>query len=465
MRRAFLVPALLLAAAGIHAADAASPAGSDERAAAHALEILKRSIVFKTVEGEGQIPAYADYLKSVLVAGGFPADSIVFTPMGETGTLVMRWEGSDKSKKPLIYSGHMDVVAARQEDWGRDPFMPVVENGYLFGRGAIDDKFDTSVVIATLIELKRSGFVPGRTIVMALSGDEETDMKTTRALAKQLAGAEMVLNGDGGGGLLDEKTGKPLVYSLQGAEKTYADFEIAVTNPGGHSSRPSKDNAIYELARIIDRIAAYDFPAQQNKFTRAFFAASARQTPGQLGDAMRRFSENPRDQQAIDLLSANSEYVGQVRTTCVATMLSGGHALNALPQRATVSVNCRIFPGTSIESVTQTLTSVIADPKASVTVLDDPTASDPSPMRKDVMDAVAKAVHLRYPGLPIVPGQASGASDNLHFRAQGIPSYALGGLFLKASDEFTHGRNERVPVDAVGGAVLHWKSLLTDLAG
>jgi acetylornithine deacetylase/succinyl-diaminopimelate desuccinylase-like protein len=401
----------------------------------------------------------------VLVKGGFSASDIVFTPIGETGTLELNWQGSDPSLKPIVISDHMDVVAADPKDWTRDPFTAVVENGYIFGRGAIDDKFDDAMVITTLIQLRQEGFKPKRTIHLALSGDEETEMKTAQALAQKLKGAEIVLNGDGGGGVLSED-GKPMVYGLQAGEKTYADFEIAFASPGGHSSRPGpvSENAIYRLAKAIDRIAAYQFPPQSNELTIAYLKATAERTSGPLGDAMKRFAANPKDAEAAATLSADPEYVGQVRTTCVATMLSGGHALNALPQKATVSVNCRIFPGVKIPDVEATLKQVVADPSATFTVLGEPTSSDASPLSPMIMDAMKKAVPANQPGVPIVPSMAAGASDSLYFRAVGIPSYGISGAFMKPSDDFAHGLNERAPVAAIPGALRQWHSLLTTLA-
>jgi acetylornithine deacetylase/succinyl-diaminopimelate desuccinylase-like protein len=241
----------------------------------------------------------------------------------------------------------MDVVEAKAADWVRDPFTAVVENGYVYGRGASDMKLDVTMLVSTLVRLKAEGFKPSRDIILALSGDEETDMLTSQALAKQLAGAEFALNADAGGGVLDEAN-KPVVYALQAGEKTYADFDITITNPGGHSSRPNKTNAIYDLAKMIDKIGAYQFAPQANELTRAYLKASGLKTPGELGQAMLRYAADPTDKAASDRLSAEPEYIGQVRTTCVATMLRGGHALNALPQAATVSVNCRIMPGVAI---------------------------------------------------------------------------------------------------------------------
>ena len=429
--------------------------------AADALALLEKSISFRTVEGQGQVPAYAQFLAQRLEAGGLPAADIKVTPMGETATLVARFRGNG-SKRPLLISAHMDVVEARAADWERDPFTPVVENGYLFGRGADDNKFDVAMIVTTILQLKAEGFRPARDIILALSGDEETSMLTTRALARQFPDAEFVLNGDGGGGKLDTD-GKPLVYDLQAGEKTYADFEFTFTSPGGHSSRPSGKNAIAQLARAIERIAAYHFPPQRNERTRASLTATGQRTPGPVGEAMLRFAATG-DPQAAAELALHPDTVGQIGTTCVPTMLRGGHAHNALPQAATVSVNCRIFPGVSVESVRDKLVEVIADPQVKVAVLGDPSASDASPLRADIVAAVTRAVHARAPGLPIVPSMSAGATDSLHFRAAGIPSYGVSALFMRSEDAFAHGLNERVPLAAIDGALVQWHTLLTELA-
>jgi acetylornithine deacetylase/succinyl-diaminopimelate desuccinylase-like protein len=450
---ALFTPALLIATLPAHAAT--TTPSSD------ALDLLAKSISYRTVEGQGQVPAYARFLAGRLEAGGIPSADIAVTPMGETATLVARYRGTG-AKRPLVISAHMDVVEARAADWERDPFTPVIENGFLFGRGADDNKFDVAMIVTTILRLKAEGFRPARDIILAFSGDEETDMLTTRALAKQFPDAEFVLNGDGGGGKLDAN-GKPLVYDLQAGEKTYADFEFTFTNPGGHSSRPSGDNAIAQLARAIVRIAAYRFPPQRNELTRASLTATGQRTPGPVGEAMLRFAETG-DAKAAAELAKHADTVGQIGTTCVPTMLRGGHAHNALPQSATVSVNCRIFPGVSVESVRDRLVEVIADPQVKVTVLGDPSASDASPLRADIVAAVTKAVHARAPGLPIVPSMSAGATDSLHFRAAGIPSYGVSALFMRSEDAFAHGLNERVPLAAIDGALVQWHSLLTELA-
>ena len=434
----------------------------DAKQSAAALEMYKTSIGYRTVQGQGQIPAYAAYLKKALVEGGFADADITIEKIGETAALTARYRGNG-SKKPMLLSGHMDVVEAKAADWVRDPFTAVVENGYVYGRGASDMKFDVVMLVSTLIRLKQEGFKPSRDIVLALSGDEETDMFTSQALSRQLAGAEFAINGDAGGGLLDD-AGKPVVYQVQAGEKTYADFDITITNPGGHSSRPGATNAIYDLAKIIDRIGAYRFPAQPNELTIGYFKATGAKTPGPLGQAMLAYANNPADTAASDLLSAEPEYIGQVRTTCVATMLRGGHALNALPQAATVSVNCRIMPGVSIATIKTTLQTIIANPDATITVLGEPTASDASPLRTDVMGAIRTAIDRRAPGLPIVPQMSPGATDSLHFRAAGIPSYGLSGMFMNPADDYAHGLNERAPVAAIDGALDQWHTVISVLA-
>lgn len=451
--------ALLLASCLAPAAGAADPALQ-----AQALEILQKSIAFRTVQGAGQMPAYAEYLKGILVDAGYAAADIRIQPVADTATLVARYRGRDAGKNPLLIIGHMDVVEAKREDWTRDPFVPVIENGYVFGRGSVDNKFEVSMIVATLAKLKRAGWEPERDVILALSGDEETTMDSTRALAAEFKHAELVLNGDAGGGLLSED-GKPVIYGLQAGEKTYADFTISFTDPGGHSSRPGKSNAIYKLAAALQRLEAYQFPVMQNELTRAYFMASAPNTPGPVGEAMKRFAADPTDASAIETLAADAEYVGQLRTTCVATMADAGHAPNALPQKAAATINCRIFPGTSSKSIGETLAKIVDDPAAVVARLADGSIdSAASPLRPELVAQITQVVHARFPDVPIVPSMSAGATDSMHFRAVGVPSYGVSGLFMKASDDFAHGLNERVPVAAIDGALTHWDSLLKAVA-
>lgn len=429
---------------------------------AMAKDVLMKSVAFRTVAGEGQVPRLAAYYAGILRQAGFAAGDIEIMPIGETAALAATIRGSDSALKPLLMIGHMDVVAANRADWKRDPFVPVEENGYIFGRGAEDNKYDVAMMVTVLAQLKKAGWRPRRTVTLLLSGDEETHMATTRALAEKYRDAELLLNGDGGGGLLDED-GRAVLYQLQAGEKTYADFEIAFTDPGGHSGAPTSGNPIYRLARAIDRIAAYRFAPMRNALTQASLSLSADRIGGPAGEAMRRYAWTG-DRKAADLLSKYPEFAGQVRTTCVATMAQAGHALNALPQSAKVSINCRIFPGVAIDAVKAELTQAIDDPSAAITTLDDPRASDASPLRADVVKAVRDAVSARYPGIPVIPSMSAGATDSLYFRALGVPGYGVSSLFQRGEDGFAHGLDERVPVAGIAGALDQWERVVKALA-
>jgi carboxypeptidase PM20D1 len=443
--------------------------GPNPQAEAQALELLKRGIAFKTVTGEGnETFQYATYLKEQLVAGGFADEDVTITKLEDTAYMVARYRGTGKAKngaKPIYISGHMDVVAANPKDWQRDPFTPVIENGYIFGRGATDMKYDLSTMIATLIQLKREGYKPARDLVLLASGDEESQMKTTKALAEQNHDGELLLNVDGGGGSIGDD-GKPLGYGIDGAEKSYADFELTFTNPGGHSSAPRPSNAIYELAHALTNIGNFYFPGQVNDITRASLTAQAdSEDDPATAAAIRAFLKDQNDAAALAALRARPGYIGQIGTTCVATELSGGHAPNALPQRATANINCRIFPGVDRKDVMAKLAEVAGDPKMTIREIEAGALDSPaSPLRPDVMNAVSKAIHARFPGVKVVPGQSSGASDSMYFRARGIPSYGISPIFMKGSDSFSHGLNERTPLSEIAPSIVYYKSVLKDLA-
>jgi carboxypeptidase PM20D1 len=450
-----------MAASGAQAAPATHP-----QAEAQALDLAKKAIALRSVAGPGnQTPQVAALYKDALVKGDFGANDITITPVDDTAYLIARWPGSDPSLKPLVISGHMDVVEAKPADWKRDPFTPVVENGYLFGRGATDMKLDGTLAIASLIELKREGYKPRRDIVLEFSGDEETNMKTSGIIAGKLANAELVLNIDGGGGTLDEKTSKPEYFTWQGAEKTYADFQLTVANPGGHSSEPRKDNAIDQLAAALVRIGNYRFTPELSPLTRAYFTEAAKYEDPKTGAAMKAFAANPADKTAIETLAADPAMVGKIGTTCVATMINGGHALNALPQHAEANINCRIFPGHSPASIMAKLQKVAAEPVVQFKdVTQGSVANDASPMRPDFTAAVTKAMALVYPGTPVFPSMASGASDSMWFRYHHVPSYGASPIFIKDSDEFSHGLNERTPIANIPPAINYYLSLVSDLS-
>jgi acetylornithine deacetylase/succinyl-diaminopimelate desuccinylase-like protein len=361
----------------------------------------------------------------------------------------------------------MDVVAANRADWQRDPYTLIEENGYFYGRGTYDDKQGVAALTATFLRLKSEKFVPTRDLIIYFSGDEETAQASTADAAKNhrdLINAEFALNADAGAGTLDEKTGQPLYYAFQTAEKTYADFTLTARNPGGHSSLPRADNAIYDLAEALGKLRSFKLPVRWNDTTIASLRLAGKQEPGELGKALTRFAMNPRDEAAAELLANEPSYIGQTRTTCVPTLLNGGHATNALPQSATANVNCRIFPGEGIEEVRQALQGVVGT-GIEVKVVGEPLWSDASPLRSDVIGAVTKAVRLIHPDVPVVPSQSAGATDGLVFRSIGIPTYGVDGNFIKGSDDFSHGLNERLPVRSFYDSLTYWHALLSDLAG
>ena len=434
---------------------------------ADARAIFEKLISIRSSEGYAQVPVLAQYLADRFRAAGFPEDDIHILPSGETASLVVRYRGNGKGGKPILLLAHMDVVTAKPEDWERDPFKLVEENGYFFGRGTQDMKAEIALIAATFLRLKGEKFVPTRDLIIAFTGDEETHMDTARELAtkyRALTDAEFALNGDGGGGSLDSDAGRPEYYRLQGAEKSYASFSLTARNQGGHSSQPRPDNAIYELADALKALQGYSFPVMWNEWTIGSFQAAAGATPGELGQAMAKFAANPGDPDAAAVLARTPSMIGRTRTTCVATMLTGGHADNALPQSASATVNCRIFPGTSVAEVRDSLQQVVGD-KIQVKVLGEPHSSPPSPMREDVMAAVTKAVRASYPGTLIVPDMAPYATDGSILRGAGIPTYGVSSLFMKPTDEFAHGLNERLPVSAFYAGLNHWYVLLKTLAG
>ncbi len=438
-----------------------------------ALEIYRTSITYRTATPHGQVPALATYLADQFRAGGFADEDIHVLPFvtsegEETAALVVRYRGDGSSRQtPILLLAHMDVVDALPEDWERDPFTLIEEDGYFFGRGTFDDKFGTTMLTSTFLRLRAEGFQPTRDLIIAFTGDEETEQATTRGLVTSfgdLTDAEFALNADAGGGILDDAA-NAVSYLLQAAEKTYATFELTTRNPGGHSSLPRADNAIYELAHALLKIEAFRFPVRSSEITRRYFEVTGRARSGELGEAMRQFAANPNDGEAADVLYSYPAQVGFTRTTCVATMLQGGHAENALPQSATATVNCRIFPGVEVDEVQATLQRVVENDQLQIEVLGDPVPSLASPLRGDIIAAVTTAVHAIHPATPIIPYMSSYSTDGLEIRAGSIPTYGTMGLFIREDDDFTHGLNERVPVRSFYGALEFWHVLLTELAG
>ena len=432
------------------------------------LEIFTRIIGVETSKNLGNVPEVANYLADELIAAGFPEEDVEVAPLGETASLIARYRGDGSSgKAPILLLGHMDVVEALAQDWERPPFELTRDDTYFYARGSVDNKFGVAQLTSTFIRLKKEGFVPNRDLIIAFSGDEESGMTTTRMLAHEredLAEAEFALNSDAGGGDLSSD-GKPVVYLKQAAEKTFVTWEMTVRNPGGHSSRPRPDNAIYDLADAITRIQRYQFPVRWSEMTLDFFRETGNQLGGELGSAMIQFADNPQDKAAADRLSIESSYVGTTRTTCVVTMLRAGHAENALPQSATATVNCRVFPGVPVAEIEQVLRQVVGNEAIEFKQLDEATESPISELRPDVFAAVSKAVHARYPDVKVIPFMESGGTDGMHFRKAGIPAWAVSGLFMNPDEMYAHGLNERLPIKAFYDALDHWSIILRELAG
>lgn len=438
-----------------------------------ALALYRTIIGMRTAEGQEMVPTMAAYLADQFRAAGFPEDDIHVLPhLSDEGepvaSFVMRWRGDGSSgNEPVLFTGHMDVVDALPEDWERDPFSLTEEDGMFFARGTADDKVGIAHLVSTFLRLKAEGFVPTRDMIIGFTGDEETGMVTTRALVNEhidLTRAEFALNADAGGGALSEEDGSILYYEVQTAEKTYVTYELTVTNPGGHSSRPTTTNAIYDLADALKNIQAYRFPVMVNDATKLFFERASEFEPGEVGAAMRALAADPNDADAAEVLWNEPSFVGTTRTTCVATMLRAGHAENALPQSATATVNCRLFPGVTVDEVEAKLQE-LAGPDVGIVVLGDPTPSSASPLRDDVIAAVEAGLSVTYPETTIIPYMSSGGTDGMHFRAAGIPTYGITGVFMKGSDGFAHGLNERIPVRSFFDGLEFWKAVIHEVAG
>jgi acetylornithine deacetylase/succinyl-diaminopimelate desuccinylase-like protein len=430
-------------------------------------EIYERSIAFQTVPGRNQSPQMAAYLEQQFRAAGFT--DVTVRPHDDTAALILRWPAARPSnRKAILLMAHMDVVEARREDWSRDPWRLIEEGGYFYGRGTLDDKQGVTAITTALLRLRAEGFQPNREIVVLFTGDEEysgngADNAANRWL--DLSTIDFALNGDAGGGAYLEN-GTLLGFGIQTAEKIYQSFNFTATNPGGHSSRPRADNAIYDLSRTLQRLERHRFEPMLNETTRGYFTHRATTAEPPLRDAIRRWLANPNDGEAADLIEANPTEVGLTRTRCVATMLQGGHAENALPQMARATVNCRMFPGTDPATVLATLRQIAAPDNVAVEPVEAARPSDASPLREDVLAAYTEAVRARHPGAAIVPDMSTGATDGLYFRQRGLPVYGVEGAWIVSPvDERAHGRDERLPVRAFYNDIDHWTDMIRRLAG
>ena len=463
--------ALSLAAPGAASAQTAEPPKIVRPDQLAFRDLYKELVEINTTLSVGSCTAAAEAMGARLKAAGFPESDVkvvVADGHPKEGSLVAVLHGTDPKSKPMLLLAHIDVVEANRADWTRDPFKLVEENGYFFGRGTSDDKAQAAIWVDSLIRLKQSGFKPKRDIKMALTcGEESEGYNGIEDLVKNhrpLVDAEFALN-EGADGLLDEHD-KPVVLEVQAGEKVYQDFTLTVTNPGGHSSRPVPANAIYQLSAALDRIGAYAFPPRFNDATRGYFTKmQARVSPAQAA-AMKALVADVNDAAALKVVTADPMWNSMLRTTCVATMVSAGHAPNALPQRATANVNCRILPGTPVEEVRGKLAELAGDPAVAVTLAHEPNSvSPPPPLTPMIMGPIEKEAAKLWPGVPIVPILLTGATDGVHTNAAGIPTYGVSGLFGSSDGDGIHGLNERMRVKSLYEGRDFLYALIKDYAG
>jgi acetylornithine deacetylase/succinyl-diaminopimelate desuccinylase-like protein len=432
--------------------------------------MLEHLVNVPSVKGRGRVPELAHWLAEQYRAHGFAMEDIRVIPYGETAALMARWRAPGKpDARPIMVMAHLDVVEALPEDWKEaQPFQFSEKDGYYYGRGTSDIKQGVAATTIALFELKEAGFTPRRDIVVFYTGDEETGGEGARLGAtewRDLLDVEFGLNTDAGGGSR-APDGHFISFTLQSAEKTYASYTFIARNRGGHSSEPRPDNAIYELADALRRLAVYRFEPALNDTTRAYFAERQKSETGPLGNAMRAWLANPADGKAADVIEAEETEIGYTRTRCVATRLQGGHADNALPQMAQATVNCRIMPGVSPDTIRDELQRVVADAAIEVRPSDVSVAAPESPLRSDVVRAYTGAVHALHPGAPVMPEMSPGASDGRFFRSAGIPVYGVDGSWVVAPIDYrAHGQDERLPVKALGDDVDHWVLILKELTG
>ena len=438
----------------------ASQAQIDDSTRKLSHDIFKQLIEINSTDSVGSVTTAAEAMAQRFRAGGFAeADIQLLGPNERKKNLVVRMHGTGKHR-PLLLIGHLDVVEARREDWTTDPFTFVEKDGFYYGRGTQDMKSGDAIMVTTLIRFKKEGYTPDRDIILALTADEEggksNGVDWLLKNHRDLVDAEMVFNHDGGGILGDH--GKPVMMTVDATEKLYADFQLSTTNPGGHGSLPRADNAIYSLANGLARLERFQFPFELNEVTRAYYERMEQvESPERAAD-MNAMLKNPPDMDAVARLSRDPIDNSTIHTTCVATRLNAGHANNALPQRAEAIVNCRIEPGHSSEEIRQELIKILADPGITVRYVDgdgeisdrapDRQSFSPPPLRRDVFAPLEKITSEMWPGTPVIPEMATGASDGVFTMGVGIPTYQIGGIAIDRDDIRAHGRDERLGVES-----------------
>ncbi|HEV8449659.1 MAG TPA: M20/M25/M40 family metallo-hydrolase [Gemmatimonadaceae bacterium] len=444
IKRSYLA-ALLIAAPAL----AQQPSRSDYHALGRA--ILRELIETNTTASAGNTTVAAEQLQVRFKDAGFaPEDDQVVGPTPKNRNLVVRYRGSG-AHKPVLLLAHLDVVEAKRDDWTYDPFVLTEKDGYFYGRGTQDVKGGAAMLVAALLRMKQEKIVPDRDFILALTAGEEGGMPYNGvqwliANQRPLIDAEYVINVDAGGGELEN--GKHTLFDVQAAEKVFHSVSLTAKNPGGHSSLPRKDNAIYELAKALERVGAYEFPAKPNDVVKKYFMQASATVAPQVAADMRAVAAGTATPAAVARLSTTPLYNALMRTTCVATMLNGGHAPNALPQTATALVNCRMLPGDDPAAVEQALVRAIGDTGVHLAPIDTARPSPASPLRPDVFSAVEASVNAVWGKVPVVPIMETGATDGLFLRNAGVPVYAFSGLFIATNDVRAHGKDERILVTA-----------------
>lgn len=431
-------------------------------------EIYEELVEIDTTHSVGDTFRAAEAMGARLRAAGFPSDDVhVLQAAPRKGNLVVHLHGSG-ARRPILLLAHLDVVEARREDWSRDPFTLLEQDGFFYGRGTIDDKAMAAIFVANFIRWRQAGWVPERDVILALEADEETTAEHgIRWLLdnhRDLIDAELALNEGGGGAYRGDKL---LYNALQASEKVYFNYDLEVRNVGGHSSLPVKDNAIYRLAGGLTRLAAFEFPVNVDAVNRAWFRSMADLNGGPLAGDMRAVAAGSTDPAVIARLAAgHPAYNARLRTTCVSTQLEGGHAPNALPQLARARVNCRIMPGETEAQVRATLRDVLADPEiAIVDTGDEFRPSPPSPLTAELLGAVEAVTEELWPGVPVLPVMSTGATDSLYLRNAGIAAYGTSGIFSDIDDNRAHGRDERLRARSLYEGQEYLHRLVQRLAG
>ena len=443
----------ILALAGLTLAADLSPLGAQAREPrtrweSQARDLLRELVQINTTHSTGSTVLAAEAMARHLRAAGFPAgDVTVVENAPRKGNLIVRLRGRSRTLKPILLLSHIDVVEADPADWTLPPFSFIEREGVFYGRGVADDKDEGAIHLTLLLRMKAEGIVPERDIIVALTADEEggpeNGVKWLIEHRRELIDAEYALN-EGGGGRVEN--GRLISNDVQASEKKVADFVLETTNSGGHSSTPRPDNAIYTLTRALSRIGDHHFPVHLNEITSAYFTRQAGIVGGEVGAAMRAIVANPRDAAAAAVISRDPSNNSRLRTTCVATMLEGGHARNALPQRARANVNCRILPDESAEEVRQQLIRVMREPSVRIANRTESQDSPPSPLTPDLLRTIEQTTAEIWPGMPVVPTMSTGATDGMYLRRAGIPVYGVSGLFYDTPN--AHGMNEHISAQA-----------------